>query len=99
MNQPITAKREAATCSYWLLLTLLPVIAAPLLRAQAVAPSTIRAQVTVENWDKGGAISHWTYLHACEVSPTAIIRRGGATLDLPVQLRPEIGALKVSDSN
>jgi CubicO group peptidase (beta-lactamase class C family) len=99
MNQPITAKIKAATCSYWLLLTLLPVIASSLLRAEAVAPSSMRAQVTVENWDKGGAISHWTYLHACEVAPTAIIRRGGATLDLPMQLRPEIGALKVSDSN
>jgi CubicO group peptidase (beta-lactamase class C family) len=59
----------------------------------------MRSQVTVENWDKGGAISHWTYLHTGEVSPTTIIRRGGATLDLPVQLRPEIGALKVSDPN
>src|SRR5215469_3391807 len=99
MNQPITAKLKAATYSYWLLLTLVPVIAASLLRAQAVAPSSMREQVTVENWDKGGAISHWAYLHAGEFAPTAIIRRGGATLDLPVQLRPEIGALKVLGSN
>jgi CubicO group peptidase (beta-lactamase class C family) len=99
MNQPITAKLKAAAGPYWLLLTVVPVIAASLLRAQVVAPSSMRSQVTVENWDKGGAISHWTYLHAGEVSPTAIIHRGGATLDLPLQLRPEIGTLKVLGSN
>jgi CubicO group peptidase (beta-lactamase class C family) len=69
------------------------------LLAQSTTNGSMRAQVTVENWDKGGAISHWTYLHACGVSPTAIIRRGGATLDLPVQLLPEIGALKVLGAN
>src|ERR1700757_2499146 len=69
------------------------------LPAQTTPNGSMRAQVTVENWDKGGAISHWTYLHAGEVSPTAIIRRGGAILDLPVQLRPEIGALKVLGFN
>jgi hypothetical protein len=56
-----------------------------------------RAQVTVENWDKGGALSHWVYTHVSEVFPSAVVRRGGAILDLPVQIRPEIGALKVND--
>ena len=28
-----------------------------------------RAQVTVENWDKGGALSHWVYRHVSEVFP------------------------------
>jgi hypothetical protein len=65
-------------------------------RAQPPVPSAMRAQVTVENWDKGGAVSHWAYLHASEVSPTAIIRRGRSIVDLPQQLRPEIGALKLS---
>src|SRR5262249_12953909 len=55
-----------------------------------------RAQVTVENWDKGGALSHWVYTHVSEVFPSAVIRRGGAILDLPVQLRPEIGGLKLN---
>ena len=59
-------------------------------------PSATRAQVTVENWDKGGAVSRWAYLHVSEVSPTAIIRRGRSIVDLPQQLRPEIGALKLS---
>ena len=55
-----------------------------------------RAQVTVENWDKGGALSHWVYTHVSEVSPSALIRRSGAIVDLPVQIRPEIGALKLT---
>jgi CubicO group peptidase (beta-lactamase class C family) len=65
----------------------------------AATTSTVspRAQVTVENWDKGGALSHWVYTHVSEVFPSAVVERGGAILELPVQLRPEIGALKVSD--
>jgi len=65
-------------------------------RAQPPVSSAMRAQVTVENWDKGGAVSRWAYLHVSEVSPTAIIRRGRSIVDLPQQLRPEIGALKLS---
>jgi hypothetical protein len=56
----------------------------------------MRAQVTVENWDKGGAITHWTYLHASEVSPTATIRRANSIIDLSRELHPEIATLKVS---
>src|SRR5690242_8627290 len=56
---------------------------------------SLRAQVTVENWDKGGALSHWVYTHLSEVFPSAIVRRGGAIVDLPVQIRPEIGTLKI----
>ncbi len=63
--------------------------------ALAASPQSPRAQVTVENWDKGGALSHWVYTHVSEVFPSAVIRRGGAILDLPVQIRPEIGALKL----
>src|SRR5215471_3607566 len=66
--------------------------------ASTVIPSahSRRAQVTIENWDKGGALSHWVYTHASEVGPSAVIRRGGLIVDLPVQIRPEIGALKVN---
>jgi hypothetical protein len=56
-----------------------------------------RAQVTVENWDKGGALSRWVYTHVSELFPSAVIRRGGAILDLPAQIRPEIGALKLKN--
>src|SRR5438270_9965131 len=59
-------------------------------------PESPRAQVTIENWDKGGALSHWVYTHVSEVFPSAVIRRGGPIVDLPVQIRPEIGALKVN---
>ena len=55
-----------------------------------------RAQVTIENWDKGGALSHWVYTHLSEVFPSAVVRRGGPIVDLPVQLRPEIGGLKLN---
>jgi len=48
-----------------------------------------RAQVTVENWDKGAALSHWIYTHLSEFFPTAVIRRGGPILNLPTQLKPE----------
>jgi CubicO group peptidase (beta-lactamase class C family) len=61
----------------------------------ASTPESTRAQVTVENWDKGGPLSHWVYTHLSEVFPSAIVRRGGTILDLPVQIRPEIGALKL----
>ena len=74
-------------------------------RAVAASPSPVagvsgrepaRAQVTIENWDKGGALSHWAFTHMSEVFPSAVIRRGGAVVDLPLQLRPEIGALKLN---
>src|SRR5215471_3995028 len=69
--------------------------------ASTVIPSahSRRAQVTIENWDKGGALSHWVYTHVSEVFPSAVIRRGGPIVDLPVQIRPEIGALKVNGPN
>jgi len=58
-----------------------------------------RAQVTVENWDKGGALSHWVYTHVSEVFPSAVVRRGGAIVDLPVELKSEIGALKLKNAD
>ena len=64
--------------------------------ASTPSPESPRARVTVENWDKGGALSHWVYTHVSEVFPSAVVRRGGAILDLPVQLRPEIGGLKLN---
>ena len=57
---------------------------------------SLRAQVTIENWDKGGALSHWVYTHMSEVFPVAVIERGGAIVDLPTELKPEIGALKLN---
>src|SRR5438128_2507197 len=54
-----------------------------------------RPKVTIENWDKGGAISHWGYTHVPEFFRAAIIMRGGAIVDLPVERKPEIGAFKM----
>ena len=51
----------------------------------------LRAKVTLENWDNGGAISTFVYQNATEVFPSAPVRRAGAVRELPVQLRPEIG--------
>jgi hypothetical protein len=42
----------------------------------ASTPESTRAQVTIENWDKGGTLSHWVYTHVSEVFPSAVIRRG-----------------------
>ena len=83
-------------CCYALLLTAALLARPCSLPAQTTTNGSMRPQVTVENWDKGGAVSHWAYLHVSEISPTAIIRRGGSMVDLPQQLRPEIGALKLS---
>jgi len=64
--------------------------------AAASGRESARAQVTIENWDKGGAVSHWAFTHMSEIFPSAVVRRGGAIVDLPLQPRPEIGALKLN---
>ena len=55
-----------------------------------------RSKASVENWDKGGALSHWVYTHVPDLFRTAVIKRGGPIVDLPVELKPEIGALKLN---
>ncbi len=57
----------------------------------------LRAQVTLENWDNGGAISTFVYQNATEVFPSAPVRRAGAVRELPVRLRPEIGNFVVDN--
>ena len=52
---------------------------------------TLRSQVNLENWDDGGAISHFVYLHAPEIFPVAVLKRSGTIRALPEKLRPEIG--------
>jgi CubicO group peptidase (beta-lactamase class C family) len=83
----------------WLLVAFIAVVELDEGRAEDAKPASFRGQVTVDNWDKGGPVSHWVYTHMSEVFPFAVIRRGGGIVDLPQQLRPEIGALKVSDKD
>ena len=85
-------------CS-WLPILLIGIVPYDEMRAQGAKPASLRAQVTVENWDKGGPLSRWVYTDMSEVFPSAVIRCSGAVADLPQQLRPEIGALKVSNQD
>ncbi len=80
-----------------LLLTVIAVASLGKTWAGDTKSASPRTQVTVENWDKGGPLSHWVYTHLSEVFPTAVVRRAGPVVDLPEQLRPEIGGLKVND--
>src|SRR5436305_973107 len=48
------------------------------LGASAPEITPTREQVTVENWDKGAALSHWVYTHISDVFPTATIHRTGS---------------------
>jgi len=67
--------------------------------ASLFAAESPSPKVTVENWDKGGALSHWAYTHVSEVFPCSVIHRGDAVVDLPMELKPEIGALKINGPN
>jgi CubicO group peptidase (beta-lactamase class C family) len=53
--------------------------------------SRLRREVTLENWDDGGARSRFAYLNISQVFPVAVVRRGGAILPLPVDDNPAIG--------
>jgi CubicO group peptidase (beta-lactamase class C family) len=66
--------------------------------AQTTAPGTpvqrdrsLRSQVNLQNWDNGGDVSRFVYLHATEIFPAAPVLRAGAVRELPMHLRPEIG--------
>jgi hypothetical protein len=48
----------------------------------------IRAKINLQNWDDGGELSRWVYLHSTEVFPSAIVRRSGPVRELPLHLRP-----------
>ena len=83
----------------WLLITLGAVVLPNDICAKDAKPASMRAQVTVDNWDKGGALSHWVYTHLSEVFPAAVVRRAGAIVDLPRQLQPEIGGLVLKEDD
>src|SRR5579864_6379097 len=58
----------------------------------------LRAQVNMKNWDEGGELTHWVFLHTSEVFPAAVVRRAGAVRDLALRLRPEIGDFVVDQN-
>jgi len=98
MNAMIAARLFELRLSFIVLVGLLglAVSTSSALETGASSASSPRGQVTIENWDKGGALSHWVYTHMSEAFPVAVIERGGAIVDLPTELRPEIGALKLN---
>jgi CubicO group peptidase (beta-lactamase class C family) len=51
----------------------------------------LRRAVTLDNWDDGGALSRFVYLHVSEVFPVAVVRRGGAVAPLAEEIDPAIG--------
>jgi CubicO group peptidase (beta-lactamase class C family) len=51
----------------------------------------LRRAVTLENWDDGGAISRFVYLHVSEIFPVAVVRRGGPVAPLAEEPDPAIG--------
>ena len=61
--------------------------------------SAMRPEVTVKNWDKGGELSHWVYLHSSEVFPAAVVRREGPIVELPEAIRPEIANLELKEAD
>lgn len=83
----------------WLLIALAGLALPNDICAGDAKPASMRAQVTVKNWDKGGAPSHWVYTHLSEVFPAAVVRRAGAIVDLPKQLQPEIGGLVLKEDD
>ncbi len=59
----------------------------------------LRRAVTIENWDDGGDISRFVYLHTSEIFPTATIYRGKAAIPLEEVPNPAIGKFIVSKQN
>jgi CubicO group peptidase (beta-lactamase class C family) len=74
--------------------------------AQSPAPNpnveqsrAFRTKVNLQNWDDGGELSHWVYLHSTEVFPSTIVRRVGPVRELPARTRPEIGDFELQQGH
>ena len=59
----------------------------------------LRRSVTLQNWDDGGDVSRFVYLHTSEIFPSAVIHRSGPVSDLAVAPDPRIGAYRVKAEN
>ena len=56
----------------------------------------LRSRVNLRSWGDGGEVSHFTYLHASEIFPSAVIERAGPLRELREHLQPQIGDVLVS---
>jgi hypothetical protein len=45
----------------------------------AAEASRLRRAVTLENWDDGGDVSRFVYLHMSQIFPAAVVRRSADT--------------------
>jgi CubicO group peptidase (beta-lactamase class C family) len=59
----------------------------------------LRRAVTLQNWDDGGDVSRFVYLHASEIFPSAVIRRNGPVSELAVAPNPKVVAYRVKAEN
>jgi CubicO group peptidase (beta-lactamase class C family) len=57
----------------------------------------LRGEVTLQNWDDGGDVSRFAYLHTSEIFPTAVIHRNGPLSVLEETRNPAVGAHLVQD--
>ncbi len=65
----------------------------------ATEAAHLRRSVTLQNWDDGGEVSRFAYLHISEIFPTAVIHRGGPVSPLEEVREPAIGAYIVNREN
>jgi CubicO group peptidase (beta-lactamase class C family) len=56
----------------------------------------LRREVNIQNWDDGGPVSHFAFLHTSEVFPTAVIPRAGPLTALEDAPNPAVGSYVVS---
>lgn len=59
----------------------------------------IRRAINLQNWDDGGDLTHYVYLHTSEIFPTADIHRAGPISALVEAPTPAVGAYVVKTEN
>lgn len=59
----------------------------------------IRRAINIQNWDDGGELTHYAYLHMSEVFPTADISRSGPISPLVEAPNPAVGGYVVKTEN
>jgi CubicO group peptidase (beta-lactamase class C family) len=75
---------------------------APNPAASAYVPTEsqrIRRAINLQNWDDGGDLTHYAYLHTSEIFPVAGIHRSGLSSALVEAPNPAVGAYVVETEN